>query len=189
MSFSSSSSSARYHPVAMLLHWVMAVGLIGLIAFGIYMTGLPFSPARLKFYNWHKWAGMALLALAVLRLLWRGVSRPPALPMAVTAAMPPWQALAHHATHGLLYGLMLAVPLLGWAYSSAAGFPVVWLGVWPLPDWVAPSPELAEALKPLHKVSAFALLGLVGLHAAAALKHQFWDRDGLLLRMWPARRG
>lgn len=177
----------RYSVLAMGLHWVMALGLLGLIVFGVYMTGLPFSPTRLKYYNWHKWAGMTLLALLVLRALWRWVSPPPALPAAMQAAMPAWQHLAHHATHAGLYGLMAAVPLLGWAYSSAAGFPVVWFGVLPLPDLLSPSPDLAQAIKPFHKLSAFALVALVALHVAAALKHQLIDRDGLLQRMWPGR--
>lgn len=173
----------RYTSVAVLLHWILALALIGLIGFGLYMTSLPFSPARLKLYNWHKWAGVTVLALSALRLLWRVTHRPPALPAAIGQAMPAWQHWAHHGTHHLLYVLFFAVPLLGWAYSSAAGFPIVLFGMWPLPDWVAPNPEWAEILKPLHKLSAFALSGLVVLHIAAALKHQWVDKDGLLSRM------
>jgi cytochrome b561 len=180
---SPTSAATRYTRTAVVLHWVLALGLIGLIGFGVYMTSLPFSPARLKLYNWHKWAGMTILALSVLRLIWRLTHRPPALPTAIAQQMPAWQHWAHHGTHHLLYVLFFAVPLLGWAYSSAAGFPVVWFGVWPLPDWVSPSPELAEVLKPLHRLSAFALAGLIVLHVGAALKHQWLDRDGLLSRM------
>jgi cytochrome b561 len=87
-----------------------------------------------------------------------------------------------------MYLLFFAVPLLGWAHSSAKGFPIVWFGVLPLPDLVAPNPELAERIKPLHGLSAWALIGLVGLHIGAALKHQFIDRDGLLTRMRPGGR-
>jgi cytochrome b561 len=187
VSSNSIAQQPRYTGVAMLLHWVMALGLIGLVGFGLYMTGLPFSPTRLKFYNWHKWAGVSLLALLVLRVLWRATHRPPALPHEVANAMPAWQHLAHNATHAGLYGLMLAVPLLGWAYSSAAGFPIVWFGVLPLPDWVPANPQLAETLKPLHGWSAWMLTGLVAMHVGAALKHQLLDKDGLLLRMWPGR--
>jgi cytochrome b561 len=172
----------------MLLHWVLGLGLIGLFGVGLYMTGLPFSPQRLKLYNWHKWAGVTLLALSALRLVWRLTHRPPALPLAVANGMPAWQKLAHHGTHHLLYLLFFAVPLIGWAYSSAAGFPIVFLGLWQLPDLVPVSKELAEAIKPWHQYSAFAMAGLVLLHVAAALKHQFVDRDGLLARMWPGGR-
>ncbi|WP_370681231.1 cytochrome b [Comamonas sp. GB3 AK4-5] len=180
-----STSSSRYSLTAITFHWVLALGLIGLLVFGWYMTGLPFSPARLKYYNWHKWAGVSLLVLSVLRLLWRFTHRPPALPKAMAAAMPRWQQLAHHGVHQLLYVLFFAVPLLGWAYSSAAGFPIVWFGLWQLPDFVAANPELAEAIKPWHAIAAYSLAGLIALHIAAALKHQLIDRDGLLRRMWP----
>lgn len=182
-----SSPAARYSTTAMTLHWLLAAALVGIFAVGLYMTSLPFSPARLKLYNWHKWAGVSILALSALRLLWRITHRPPALPAAVQAAMPGWQHAAHHATHHLLYVLFFAVPLLGWAYSSAAGFPIVFLGLLQLPDFVPVSPALAEAIKPWHWISAYALAALVVLHVAAALKHHLIDRDGLLSRMLPGR--
>jgi cytochrome b561 len=177
------AAATRHHPVTVALHWLLAPMILGALALGLYMTGLPFSPARLKLYNWHKWAGVTILALSALRLLWRLRQRPPAdLPMAA------WQRRAAHGVHGALYLLCFAVPLAGWAYSSAAGFPVVLFGVLPLPDFVAPDRELSESLKPLHRWLAYALATLVALHVAAALKHHFVDRDGLLLRMMPARR-
>ena len=178
------SHATRYSLPAIALHWLLALGLIGLLAFGWYMTGLPFSPARLKYYNWHKWAGVTILLLSALRLFWRLSHVPPALPKPMAEAMPRWQHVAHHGVHHLLYALFFAVPLLGWAYSSAAGFPIVWFGLWQLPDLVAPNPDLAEALKPWHAVAAYTLAALIVLHIAAALKHQFVDRDGLLRRMW-----
>ena len=178
----------RYSAVAITLHWLLGLGIVALFGLGVYMADLPFSPWRMKLYNWHKWAGITLLALSVLRLLWRITHRPPALPAAITQAMPAWQNLAHHATHHLLYVLFFVVPLLGWAYSSAAGFPIVWFGQITLPDFVPADKALAELIKPLHELSAFALMGLASLHIAAALKHQWIDRDGLLERMLPARR-
>ena len=182
-SLSESSSPQRYHPVAVLLHWVLGAALVAVFALGVYMHELPFSPLRLQLYSWHKWAGVILFALAFVRLAWRLTHRPPALPLAVEAAMPAWQRMAHHATHLGLYALFFAVPLLGWAFSSAAGFPVVLFGLWPLPDWVPVSEPLAEALKQAHKLAALGMGALVILHVAAALKHQLIDRDGLLARM------
>lgn len=183
----SSAPTQRYTLPAIALHWLLALGLIGLLAFGWYMVGLPFSPTKLKYYNWHKWAGVTLLLLSVLRLVWRLTHRPPALPSAMAAAMPRWQHLAHHGVHHLLYVLFFAVPLIGWAYSSAAGFPIVWFGLWQLPDFVPVNAALAEAIKPWHMISAYTLAALVVLHIAAALKHQLVDRDGLLRRMWPGK--
>ena len=176
----------RYDAVAIGLHWLLALALVANFGVGLTMHDLPFSPLRLRLFNWHKWAGVTILALSAGRLLWRLAHRPPALPDAVRAAMPGWQRRAHHATHGLLYLLFFAVPLSGWAYTSAAGFPVVWFGVLPLPDWVPVNKALADAvLKPLHHAFAFALGALVMLHVAATLKHQFVDRDGLFWRIWP----
>ena len=178
---------ARYGAIAIALHWVLALAILAMLGVGWYMTGLPFSPQRLKLYNWHKWAGVAVLALSVLRLAWRLAHRPPALPAPVRAAMPRWQQVAHHGTHHLMYALFLAVPLVGWAYSSAAGFPIVWFGALPLPDLLPKDKALADAIKPWHAWAAFTLAALVVLHVAAVVKHELIDRDGLLSRMLPGR--
>ncbi|MDH5538120.1 MAG: cytochrome b [Rhizobacter sp.] len=176
------ASATRYGFTAIALHWLLALAIVGSFSVGVYMAELPVSPLKLKLYNWHKWAGISILTLSALRLLWRLAHRPPPdLPM------PRWQQRAAHATHALLYVLFFAVPLAGWAYSSAAGFPVVVFGVLPLPDFVPVSEALADALKLVHKAFAILLGVLVLGHVGAALKHHFLDRDGLLLRMWPAR--
>ena len=172
----------RYTGTAITLHWLMALAIAGNFCLGLYMADLPFSMARLKLYNYHKWAGAAILSLAALRLLWRLAHRPPAeLPA------PKWQHVAASATHWGLYALFFAVPLVGWAYSSAEGFPLVVLGVLPLPDFVPKDPALAEALKPWHGGLAWGLFALVALHVAAVGKHMIIDRDGLLRRMMPGR--
>ena len=180
-------TTPRYTAVAMVLHWLLGAAVLAMFAVGVYMSDLPFSPLRLKLYNWHKWAGMTFLALTALRLVWRLSHKPPVLPQAIATAMPPWQTRVYHATHHLFYGLFIVVPLLGWAYSSAAGFPIVWFGQIALPDLLPVNKEWAEVIKPLHKLSALALIALAALHIGAALKHHWIDRDGLLLRMLPGR--
>jgi cytochrome b561 len=177
-----SAPRSRYSGVAIAFHWLLALAIVGSFSVGLYMDDLPLSPQKLKLINWHKWAGVTILALSALRLLWRLTHRPPAdLPM------PAWQQRAAHATHIALYVLFFAVPLAGWAYSSAAGFPIVAFGVIPWPDFVPVDKALAEAIKPLHKYLAFAMAALVLAHLGGALKHQFIDRDGLIGRMWPTR--
>jgi cytochrome b561 len=137
---------------------------------------------RLRLYNWHKWLGMAVLALSAWRLLWRLLRRPPQdLPMA------PWQRGVAHAMHHAMYVLFFAVPLSGWAYSSAAGFPIVVFGVLPLPDFVPADRPLAEALRPWHEWLSWAMALLVIAHVAGALKHHWVDRDGIMARMWPSK--
>ena len=181
------SANGRYNGFAIALHWLLALALVGIFSVGLYMADLPFSPQRLKLYNWHKWAGISILTLSAIRLLWRLSHKPPVLPKSVTLGMPNWQIKAYHATHVLMYALFFIVPLVGWAYSSAAGFPIVVFGVLPLPDFVSASKPLAELIKPWHQYTAFTLAGLVLLHVAAALKHHFIDKDGLLQRMLPGK--
>lgn len=176
-------SVVRYTLVARLLHAVLGLALVGMFAVGLDMADLPFSPERLKLYNWHKWAGATVLTLSFLRLIWRLMRRPPELPAAIEKAMPAWQRFAHHTTHLGLYVLFFAVPLVGWAYSSAAGFSIVPFGLFQLPDFVPVSESLADFLKPVHKFAAYGLAALVVLHVAGALKHRFIDRDALLTRM------
>lgn len=179
----SNAIHSRYHPLARALHWALALAIVGNFVLGVYMADLPFSPARLQYFSWHKWAGVLVLAFSLVRLLVRLAVPAPALPPAIEAAMPGWQKLAHHGTHLGLYLCFFAVPLSGWAYSSAAGFPVVLFGLWPLPDFVPVSESLADGLKAAHAAAAFAMAALVLLHVAGALKHQFVDRDGLMSRM------
>lgn len=172
----------RYDNVAISFHWLLAVMLVGSFSFGLYMAGLPFSIQRVKLFNYHKWAGMTILALTLLRLMWRlSHARPPEAPG------PHWQQQAARATHGAMYLLCIVIPLVGWAYSSAAGFQIVVYGVLPMPNLLDANPALAEAIKPWHGRLAFVLAALVLLHVAAALKHHFVDHDGLLRRMRPGR--
>ena len=175
-------SATRYSGTAIALHWLMALAIAGNFCLGWYMSDLHMSLLRLKLFNYHKWAGVTILLLAALRLLWRLMKKPPAdLPA------PKWQHVAAHVTHWALYALFFAVPLVGWAYSSATGFPIVLFGVLPLPDFVPKDHALAEAIKPWHGDLAWVLFGLVVLHLGAVAKHMVIDRDGLLRRMMPGR--
>jgi len=179
------TTPARYTRTAIALHWLLAVAIAATFSLGLYMHDLPASPYRSQLYDWHKWAGACILALSMLRLLWRLTHRPPA-----DVAMPHWQARAARAVHWLMYVLFLGVPLSGWAHSSAAGHPVLVFGVLTLPDFVPMDKTLAEAAKGLHALLGSALAILVIGHVAVALKHRFVDGDALLARMaWRHGRG
>ncbi len=184
---SSSAAVQRYTLTAIGLHWFLALALFGLFGMGLYMADLPLSPLKLKLYNWHKWAGMTFLLLSALRLLWRLTHQPPPLPAQIDQGMPRWQHLAHHGIHNALYALFFLVPLIGWAYSSASGFPIVLFGVLPLPDFVPSDKALAELIKPWHEISAFVMMGLALIHILAAIKHQWITQNGLIQRILPGQ--
>ena len=173
-----------YNGTAIALHWLMAILLISLVAVGFYMHDLPVSPWKLKVFTWHKWAGVVAFLLTVLRLGWRARHRPPALPDSMT---PPTR-LAAHTGHGMLYVLMLSIPLSGWLMSSAKGYQTVLFGVLPIPDLLSKNLELARTLGEAHEVLNFLLIAVVVGHVLAAIKHHLVDRDGVLLRMLPAAR-
>lgn len=172
----------RYTLPAIALHWLIAVMIIGAFSMGLVMTEIPgITPTKLRYYSWHKWAGVTILLLAVLRLAWRLGHPPPPYP----DTMPAWQRQAAGALHHLLYVLIFAVPLSGYFYSLSAGVPVVWFGVVELPVLIGPDPELKPVLKGLHYWLNMTMAACVFGHVAAALKHHFIDRDGVLRRMLP----
>jgi cytochrome b561 len=172
----------RYSRTAILFHWLIALLIIGAFTMGLVMTDIAgITPTKLKYYSWHKWAGVTILALAALRLLWRLTHRAPAYP----ATMKSWEKRAAHALHALLYVLMFAVPLSGYFYTLSAGVPVVWFGLFELPVLIAPNPELKPLLKALHYWLNMGLAASVGLHVVAAVKHMVIDRDGVMKRMLP----
>ena len=175
-------STTEYNPVAKGLHWLIAIGLLGAFALGSIMTDIPgITPTKLKYYNWHKWLGVTLLALSLARIAWRVLNPPPPLP----AHMSRLQVLLSKAMHHSLYLATLAIPVLGYLYTLAAGFPVVYFGVIELPVLFGKTPAWIEPLKQAHSLSADLLLVAVGAHVAAALWHHFRDHDGLLFRMLP----
>lgn len=181
-------AAERYTATAIALHWLI----FGLIACGftlaVYMVDLPLSPLKLKYFSWHKWIGITVFLLALARVAWRSTHRAPALP----ASMPAWQRRAAGALHGVLYALIVIIPVTGWLYSSAAGVPTVYLGVIALPDLVPKDKPLAELLKAVHVTLNYTLLVLVVMHVVAALQHHFIVRDEVLARMLPgvrARKG
>jgi len=168
-----------YTRTAVALHWLVAILIFTTFPLGLYMTDLSFSPEQLKLYSYHKWLGVTIAALVIIRIVWRMSHTPPPLP----DSTPQWQKKAAQITHLALYGLMLAIPISGWLMSSAKGVPTVWLGWVPLPDLVEKSKPLGETLESIHSTLNYALLALVCAHIGAAFKHHYIDRDGLLLRM------
>jgi cytochrome b561 len=172
----------RYTKPAMLLHWLTALLIIAAFFLGLTMTEIHgITPTKLKYYSWHKWLGVTVLLLAVLRVLWRRANQPPP-PVAGMSAL---QHQAADAVHYLLYFLIFAVPVSGYLYTYAAGVPVVYLGLVQLPAIIGPNPEWKPVLKEVHYWLTMGMAAIVSLHVLAALKHHFIDRDDVLKRMLP----
>jgi cytochrome b561 len=171
--------SERYTRTAILLHWLIALAVVAQFTWGWWMQGIPKQPPgmRVDAFNLHKSVGLTLLALMTLRLLWRWRHPAPSLP-----AMPQWQLRLAHFNHALIYVALFAQPLAGYLGSVYSGYPVKVFGV-TLPAWGQSDPALKQFFGAAHLVVSWVLAGAIGLHVAAALKHAFVDRDGLLSRM------
>lgn len=173
----------RYNNTAIALHWLIALLIFVAFPLGLYMSDLHLSPTKLQLYSYHKWIGVTVFVLVLVRLLWRATHTPPALPDSISRL----QQIGSHIVHGLLYLLIFAVPVSGWLMSSAKGFKTVWFGVLPLPDLLEKDKALGNLLAEVHQSLNYILLVLVVLHVAAVIKHKLIDRDDILARMLPER--
>jgi cytochrome b561 len=178
-------ASAHYTRTAIALHWLAAALILANLAFGLYLAGLPLSPAKLHYLPWHKWIGVTVLLLSAARLAWRQGHPAPALP----ASMGETEQRLARLSHALLYVLFFAAPLTGWLFSSAAGIKTVYLGLVPLPDLLPKDKALAAVLRAAHQWINYSMAGVIAVHVAAALKHHFHDRDDVLRRMLAPQRG
>jgi cytochrome b561 len=175
----------QYTRTAMLLHWLIAVLLLGQFLFGWYLTGIPRGiPERGYFVNLHKSTGLVIGVLVLLRIAWRLSHTPPPLPQTV----PGWQRTAARVSHVLLYVLMLAMPLSGYIASNFSKWGVKIFNTFTLPPWGSDDKQIYAFFNQAHQILSWALLGLILLHVLAALKHALLDRDEILFRMAPLGR-
>ena len=180
---STTDSAARYSRGAIILHCVIALLIIGNFIGAWISEDLP-RDERMVMMGYHKATGVIILLLTLVRIGWRLVNRPPAL----LDTLKTWEAALARVTHLLFYVLMVAVPLAGLGLHSAfgKGKPVSLFGLVDFPALPVGSDKSTIGLfHELHEVTATAMLVLFALHVAAALKHQFLDRDGTLARMVP----
>jgi cytochrome b561 len=181
------NSTANWGPIAKIFHWLIALLILVNLGLGYWADSLGLSPTKVEAFYWHKTVGLTVLWLAVLRLLWRFTNPTPRLP----AHMPGWERAVAHASHGLLYLAMLAMPLSGWVINSAANFPLELYGVLPVPDLVPASADesaIEGLAKTVHYWLFITICLLLGLHVLGALKHHLINRDHVLRRMLPFSR-
>jgi cytochrome b561/polyisoprenoid-binding protein YceI len=176
-----------------VLHWTIAIIILGQIAVGLYMKDLPnASTVKFDLYQLHKSFGVSVLVLSLLRLVWRFMHKPPALPV----EMPEWQKTAAGMTHWGFYALIVLTPLAGLAVVSVSptDIPTKWFGIIPVPhlpfmNGISDRANAEDIFKEVHEVLAFSILFLLVLHVGAVLKHGFINRDGVLRSMAPAGAG
>lgn len=174
------SQKKQYDAVARSFHGVMAVMMIGLLAVGLYMEDLDPSPQKWQIYGIHKALGMIVLALVVLRILWRGTHRPPA-PLGSWAA---WEHRLAGLVHFLLYFGMILMPVSGYIMSSAGGHDISIFGLVNVPLLIEKNEDLGHTAKEIHELGGNALIAAIVLHFVGAMKHHIIDRDGTLRRMF-----
>lgn len=177
------NSADRYGWLSRLIHWAMAAGMIAALWLGLEIAGTQIRLSTLWMFSWHKTLGIALLAAALLRVLWHLRSPPPPTR---PEGMAEWQLRLGRIVHRLFYLLMLAVPLVGWVASAATGPDVVVFGI-ALPRIAPTSPALAAGAFALHKWLAYALIATLTLHVAGALHRAIWLKDGTLGRILLSR--
>lgn len=184
------TDARRYTALAIWFHWLVAIGIIANIALVWIWPNVADEQVR-PLINLHKSIGITVLGLAIMRLLWRITHRPPALPTGYKA----WEVRLSHWTHVALYVLIFAMPLTGWimdsAWKGAPENPMYLFGLfeWPRIGFIMaldPATKLTvhDGFGEAHEVIGNLVYVLVGLHIAGALKHQLFDRERQLERMW-----
>lgn len=171
------SDPRHFNRLARLLHWSMAAAIFAMLFIGAAMV--ISLQHREQLLDLHRPLGIAILLLAIVRLVNRLRNRPPPLP----ADLPRVQVWAATASHWILYGLMLAMPLIGWAMLSAGGYPIVLVAGVHLPAIVPHSPVIYGVLRPLHGVLGYLLFLTILVHLGAALYHAWVRRDGVFGQM------
>lgn len=175
----------RYGLAHQLLHWLIALMVIGLLALGFVMTRFFEGQAQYELYQLHKSFGLTLLALMAVRLGWRLSQPVPPLPDTMSAA----ERVLARFTHWGFYILLFAMPIAGLVMISASSFPIGEVfGLFPFPELVGNDRGIYETAREAHEILGWAILGVLGMHVAGALKHHFIERDNVLLRMLPGAR-
>lgn len=170
----------HYDRISMLLHWSLAILLVGMIGLGWYMEAIEAQPKSSWYFALHKSFGLIAAALVLLRVIWRLSHQAAPLPITIV----PWQAKAAHMIQGLLYLCMVLMPLTGFLGASFSKHNLLFFGL-ELPRWVEKNADVAEQLFNLHAKISWIFVALIALHLLAGLNHLIIKRDGVFQRMWP----
>lgn len=177
------NTASHYGLVSQFFHWFIALLIAVQFTWAWRIEQLGLGRARYELVNQHKSIGLTIFMLVVLRLLWRFYTPPPALPESISY----WQQQSSRWVHAGIYLLLLALPLVGWSMSSAAGFVVSWFDLFDLPALLSQDDGLKTILMAIHAVLAWSLALLVIGHILAAFHHHIVKKDTVLKRMLPGR--
>jgi len=176
-----SKRNQRYGAVAQFFHWSVVFAIAFQYTWAWRIDQTESIRARFELVTQHKTIGMLVLALAMLRLIWRLFNPPPALPKHLAN----WEVWAAKLGHVALYGLIFIVPISGWFYSQAAGYGDYWWGPVSIPSLIEASDSAEALFYQLHEAFVKLLIAVVAVHVLAALRHHFLLKDNVLLRMLP----
>ena len=181
------SDASRWGSAAKFFHWATVIAILVQATIGLVMVELPKRPSTIPVYTFHKSLGLTIFVFAILRLSWRAFDPHPAY----AATMPRWQVVGARTAHALLYTLIFLVPLSGWLFDSATALrPLYWFGLFQVPSLTGGRDDAIKAFAETAHITLFWILATVAAgHAAVALWHQFHERDDILRRMLPGRRG
>jgi cytochrome b561 len=177
-------SNPRYTPIAQTLHWLIASLIVVQFVLAKMAAHLPLGMRKLSLLAEHKSFGMTILFLVLFRLAWRLTHAPPALPL----QMRPIERWLARVSHVSFYVLLFAMPMSCWLMSSAKNYSVSWFGAFTWPNLIQPNEAAFNTLRTLHHLLGNVLIALASLHVLAAIKHHFWNRDDVLIRMLPRLR-
>jgi cytochrome b561 len=176
------SAEKRYTNVAIVLHWLIALGVFALVGVAWYMVGIPKgAPERAFWFNLHKSIGTTVGVLVLIRIWWRLNHKPPVLP----ASMPAWEVTAAKISHALLYACLIVMPLTGFIASQFTKYGVKYFGLFSIGPFFEENKPLRDSIQQIHEITSYVIVTLVVIHIAAALKHLLVDKDGVFQRMHP----
>lgn len=170
-----SNTIVKYDRVQVILHWLIAVIILGMIGLGLYMVELPKQSelppgeesVRAFYFLLHKSLGLTAAMLIVVRIFWRLTHKAPALPSSISK----WQQKAASAVHGLLYGVMITMPISGYLQSMYSSYDTKFWGI-ALPRLAEADSIMRDTFTEVHEVLAFVFITLIAIHIAAAIKHR-----------------
>ena len=174
-----------YTRTAIVLHWLIALMVLGQLSLGWWMIDIPKQPVgpRAWWFNVHKSIGLTIAMLVIVRILWRLTHPAPPLP----DTLPSWQRLAAKVSHFALYACLVIMPTTGYLGSNFTKYPIVYFGH-KLPHWGWDAPAAKELMSQIHYVTVIVFMTLIAIHVLAAIKHLVVTRDGVFQRMWSWRR-